>query len=127
MHTAPQSLLHLSHCISQTPLKVLHLQSYFKAGLLVMHRLRKGTELAYLGHMSPKVACDTRISLWRGSSSSTGLLEDLLLQSPVVKEKLFKGDWKEGFKTLCPLNCIVTQNHDALQYIYSRSSHEVGT
>lgn len=92
-----------------------------------MHRLRKGAELAHLGHVSLKATCDTRISLWRGSSSSTGLLEDLLLQSSVVKEKVFKGDWKDGFTSLCSLKCIVTQNCDALQCTYSCSSHEVGT
>lgn len=111
--------------MSQTQLNVLHLQTYFKAGLLVMHGPRKGTELDYPGCVSPKAACDTRISLWRGSSSSTGLLEDLLLQSSVAG--VCKGDWKDGFKTPHRLNGIVTLNHDALQSIYSRSSDEVGT
>jgi len=51
------------HLISQALLNVLHLQSYFKAGLLMVHGLRKGTELADVGHTSLKAACDTGISL----------------------------------------------------------------
>lgn len=62
-----------------------------------MHGLRNGTELACLGHLSPRADCGIRISLWRGSSSSTDLLKDLLLQPPVVNEEVFEGDWKDEF------------------------------
>lgn len=69
----------------------------FKAALLVMHGLSKGTELAHLGHMSHRQAVTQRMSLWRGSSSSTGLLEDLLLQSTLIKE-IIRGSSRETGK-----------------------------